>query len=160
MKKILAAFLLVFPLSAPVYARLLPQSNTLNASGTPDAFDVFGNGCPQSAGGSTITGCEVAIDNLGNPQATVANVQTLGTAALPWLNVFSLYHDLTPTTTTQLAALVAPVGSIVLIEESVGGVLVANTYNLCVSTKAAAGDFTYIAVSTSIPAVAGAKCSN
>ena len=115
---------------------------------------------PITANGSTITGCEVAIDNLGNPQATVANVQTLGTAALPWLNVFSLYHDLTPTTTTQLAALVAPVGSIVLIEESVGGVLVANTYNLCVSTKAAAGDFTYIAVSTSIPAVVGAKCSN
>ena len=165
MKKILAAFLLIFPISAPVYARILPTSNTLEASGTPDAWSVYGGGCSQNATGSTITGCEIAADFNGNLVPTVTNAQTLGSSTLYWSNVYatnvtSTYNTLGIQTTTQAMLDVYPVGAEYLIEERVGGTLVTNAYNLAVSTANNVASCVYIAVSTSAAAKAGASCSN
>ena len=164
MKKILAAFLLIFPISAPVYARILPTSNTLEQS-APDAWSVFGGGCVQNATGSTITGCEIAADFNGNLVPTVTNVQTLGSSTLYWSNVYatnvtSSYNTLGIQTTNQAMLDVYPVGAEYLIEERVGGSLVTNSYNLAVSTANNVASCVYVAVSTSAAAKAGAPCSN
>ncbi len=63
-------------------------------------------------------------------------------------------------TTTQLSLRADPDGSTFWAQESVGGVLVTNTYNLCRSSAPALASYVYIAVSTSAQAVVGAACSN
>lgn len=115
---------------------------------------------------------EVCVDYLGNWIPTMTNTQTLGTASLVWSNIYATnetvsnqlitgQNSLSLQTTTQISVLVpVQVGAIVLAEESVAGTLVTNTYNLCASTDTKAGDFVYISVSTSVPAVLGAKCSS
>src|ERR1035437_3042567 len=85
MKSLIAA--LVLALSIPVQARIIPASNTL-AQTAPDAWSVFGGGCPQSPSGSGPTGCETAVDYNGNLVPTVTNVQTLGSSTLGWKEVF------------------------------------------------------------------------
>lgn len=112
------------------------------------------------------TSFEVCVDYLGDLIPTKNATQSLGTAALQYSNIYAVneittgYNQLAVQTTTQISLLVNPVGATYLVEESVAGVLVANTYNICTSTKNEAGDFVYVSVSTSVPAVLGAKCSS
>jgi hypothetical protein len=62
--------------------------------------------------------------------------------------------------TTAAALLVAPTGTFYWAQESVGGVLVTNAYNLAMSTANNVASCVYVAVSTSVPAKAGAACAN
>lgn len=93
MKKILAA-VAVLCLASVSFSRILPSTNTL-AQSTPDAWSVFGGGCSQNATGSSITGCEVAVDFNGNLLPTVTSAQTLGTSLLQWSSVFTVNETVT-----------------------------------------------------------------
>jgi hypothetical protein len=75
------------------------EVNNPNESTTPDAWSVAGDGCYSAtavAGGISggVNGCEVAVDYLGNFVPTVGytpastSTQTLGTASLPWAQIF------------------------------------------------------------------------
>ena len=165
MKKFFST-IVILALSSVSFARILPTSNTL-AQSTPDAWSVYGGGCAQNATGSTITGCEIAADFNGNLVPTVTNAQTLGSSTLYWSNVYatnvtSTYNTLGIQTTTYLAtaAAIQPIGALTLVEERVGGTLVTNAYNECVSTAAVVASWVYLNVSTSAAAKAGAACSN
>lgn len=62
-------------------------------------------------------------------------------------------------TTTQLAARIDPTFTTFYAQESVAGVLVTNTFNLCMSTAPQIASYVYVAVSTSAAAIAGTSCS-
>ncbi len=70
------------------------------------------------------------------------------------------YPGLTSGTTTSIALLSKPIGTIYLIQERVAGTLVTNAYNFGVSTAANVDSCVYLAVSTSAQAAAGAACRN
>lgn len=177
---LIATAALVFSAGKEASARVICSSATTSANSgncytrttNPPTNDIWAVG-GYLQGGVPKTFSEVALDYTGSllPTSTLGT-QNLGSAADPWANVYAKSETITNQlvtgqnslslqTTTQISVLVpVQVGALVLAEESVAGTLVTNTYNLCASTDTKAGDFVYISVSTSVPAVLGAKCSN
>lgn len=155
-------------LSVASYSRIIGTNPTGSKS------DLWCNG-GRIRGGTSILLTEDCQDYQGNWIPTTASTSTLGTSALPWLNLYATTVTpgsggvvipvaaplvLPPNTTTQIATYVFPIGSLVTAQESVGGSLVTNLYNVCQSTKAEAGDFVYVIVTTSALAAVGQKCNN
>lgn len=102
-----------------------------------------------------------AVAITGNPTSNVLYNSAPTSGELVAYDGNSLFGLQTVTTTTlATAAYASPVGTVVLAQESVGGSLVSNSYNLCASTANSVASFVYIAVSTSAAAKAGAACSN
>ncbi len=83
------------------------------------------------------------LDNHGQGDSAA----TVNTFMLRDANGISAIPVVT-TTTLATAALAAPLGSLVLAQESVAGALVTNSFNLCASTANAIASWIYVSVST------------
>ncbi len=111
---------------------------------------------------TSMTGVTVANPTAQSASPTVTNLTVTGTLKVTGATTLTglLSAPLASYTTTQLSALVIPTFTPYWVQENVAGALVTNTYNLGMATAAAVDSCVYIAVSTSVPAVAGAACHN
>lgn len=161
LKLVLGIFLALVVCTLPSRVRARVVNNP--SSSVPDAWCTNGGG---SYSGGNVTGAEDCVDYNGNLLPTTSNTQSLGTSSLVWSTVYATnevttgYNELAIQTTTQLALRSDPVGATFYAEERVGGALVTNAFNLCVSTAAAPASYVYVAVSTSAAAIAGKACAN
>lgn len=171
---LIATAALVFSAGKEASARIICSTATTSTNSgncftrttNPPTGDIWSVG-GYLQGGVPKTFNEITLDYTGSllPTSTLGT-QNLGSAADPWATAYvknevvTGYQTLQVQTTNQAMLDVYPIGSVILIQERVAGLLVTNAYNLGVSTANAVASCVYVAVSTSVPAVAGASCSN